>query len=59
VNRFGRDPLFSAFIDTEGSEIVYTAAGHEPPTILRGDGRVDSPFNTQLIVGIDERQTYT
>lgn len=51
--------LFSAFIDTEESEIVYTAAGHEPPMILRGDGRVDSLFNTQLIVGIDERQTYT
>ena len=50
--------LFAAFIDLEKDRLTYTVAGHEPPMIVRNGGKVDSLFNTQLLVGIDEGRKY-
>jgi len=50
--------LFSAYLDTERGMINYTTAGHEPPMLLRRNGKVDTLFNTQLVIGIDSNKKY-
>jgi serine phosphatase RsbU (regulator of sigma subunit) len=45
--------LFCALFDTQNETISYTCGGHEPPFVVRAEGRVESLLNTQLIVGID------
>ena len=51
--------LFTAYIDLEENRIHYTTAGHEPPMLIRENGRVDTLFNTQLVLGIDGNRKYT
>jgi sigma-B regulation protein RsbU (phosphoserine phosphatase) len=50
--------LFSAYFDLAGRTLNYTIAGHEPPIIVRRDGALESLYNTQLIIGIDEERNY-
>jgi serine phosphatase RsbU (regulator of sigma subunit) len=50
--------LFSAYFDIARGMINYTTAGHEPPMLRRKDGKVDTLFNTQLVIGIDSRRKY-
>ncbi|MCK5116678.1 MAG: SpoIIE family protein phosphatase [Candidatus Aegiribacteria sp.] len=50
--------LFSAYFDLARNRIVYTTAGHEPPMLRRKNGKVDTLFNTQLVIGIDSRRKY-
>ncbi|HUV36926.1 MAG TPA: SpoIIE family protein phosphatase [Patescibacteria group bacterium] len=51
--------LFCATFDTRSATMSYTCGGHEPPFVVRADGRVESLLNTQLIVGIDPDFDYT
>ncbi len=50
--------LFSAYFDIARSMINYTTAGHEPPMLRRKNGKVDTLFNTQLVIGIDSLRKY-
>jgi phosphoserine phosphatase RsbU/P len=43
--------FFAAFLDVTTGELVYCNAGHNPPLVLRGDGRVDRLKDGGLILG--------
>ncbi|MFO8184518.1 MAG: SpoIIE family protein phosphatase [Candidatus Aegiribacteria sp.] len=51
--------LFSGYFDVQNGTLTYTIAGHEPPMLIRSDGKLESLFNTQLIVGIDDQHRYS
>lgn len=51
--------LFSGYFDIQNGALSYTIAGHEPPMLIRADGKLESLFNTQLIVGIDDQHRYS
>ena len=50
--------MLCVFFDSEKEILTFTCAGHEPPFLILGDGKVASLLNTQLIVGIDVNYPY-
>lgn len=46
-------------IDLEQGVITYANAGHNPPLIVRADGRVDQLATTGLVLGVSSDWTYT
>lgn len=46
-------------IDLEQGVISYANAGHNPPLIVRADGRVDQLATTGLVLGVSSDWTYT
>ena len=46
-------------IDLELGVITYANAGHNPPLIVRADGRVDQLATTGLVLGVSSDWTYT
>lgn len=46
-------------IDLEQGVITYSNAGHNPPLIVRADGRVDQLATTGLVLGVSSDWTYT
>lgn len=45
-------------LDADSHEFVFSNAGHMPPVIVRGDGRVDIPEKGQMILGFAEKEAY-
>jgi len=45
--------ILGVLFDAGRGVLSYTCAGHEPPFIVRGDGKAHSLLQTQLIAGID------
>jgi len=50
--------MVTALFHTAAREMTYAIAGHEPPFVIRKDGKVESLMNTQLVVGIDAEYPY-
>lgn len=50
--------LFSAYIDLREGVVKYTIAGHEPPVLVRKNGKLESLLFTQLLLGIDPDYNY-
>jgi sigma-B regulation protein RsbU (phosphoserine phosphatase) len=48
-----------AIIDAEAGVIDYANAGHNPPALVRADGRVDRFDRTGLVLGVTADWTYT
>ncbi|MCR4375785.1 MAG: SpoIIE family protein phosphatase [Acidobacteria bacterium] len=46
-------------IDLDQGVITYANAGHNPPLIVRADGRVDQLATTGLVLGVSSDWTYT
>lgn len=46
-------------IDLEQGLITYANAGHNPPIIVRADGRIDQLATTGLVLGVSSDWTYT
>lgn len=46
-------------IDLEQGVITYANAGHNPPLVVRSDGRVDQLAPTGLVLGVSSDWTYT
>ena len=46
-------------IDLEQGVITYANAGHNPPLVVRADGRVDQLAPTGLVLGVSSDWTYT
>jgi sigma-B regulation protein RsbU (phosphoserine phosphatase) len=48
-----------AIVDTDTRAILYANAGHNPPILLRGDGRVERLIPTGSVLGIAADWSYT
>ncbi len=48
-----------AVVDLEGGVISYANAGHNPPILVRADGRIDQLATTGLVLGVSSDWTYT
>jgi len=48
-----------AVVDLEGGVISYANAGHNPPILVRADGRIDQLATTGLVLGVSNDWTYT
>lgn len=46
-------------IDLERGQIAYANAGHNPPVIVRADGKIDRLATTGLVLGVSSDWTYT
>ena len=50
--------LFCAALDTGGHTLAYVNAGHNPPLLLRGDGKVEELAATGMPAGLDRAASY-
>ena len=48
-----------AVVDLAAGTVVYANAGHNPPALVRSDGRVDRFDRTGLVLGVTADWTYT
>jgi sigma-B regulation protein RsbU (phosphoserine phosphatase) len=48
-----------AVVDLTAGTVVYANAGHNPPALVRADGRVDRFDRTGLVLGVTADWTYT
>jgi len=46
-------------VDLAAHQVLYANAGHNPPRLIRADGRIDALGTTGLVLGVSPDWTYT